>query len=72
MSSLGEWLQSLVSSHYMPHGNCYLWQTPLVTLYVVSDALIGIAYFSIPIMLIYFVNKRSDVPFSRVFVLFGA
>ncbi|MGK7877396.1 MAG: response regulator [Xenococcaceae cyanobacterium] len=59
-------------SQYMPHGHCYLWQSQLVWLHVVSDLLIAIAYFSIPAMLIYFVYKRSDVPFSRVFVLFGA
>ncbi|MBL1175279.1 MAG: GAF domain-containing protein [Pantanalinema sp. GBBB05] len=57
---------------YIPHGHCYLWQTPLVGLHLISDALIAIAYFSIPAMLIYFVRKRSDIPFSRVFVLFGA
>ena len=56
----------------MPHGHCYLWQTPLVSLHILGDALIAIAYFSIPTMLIYFVSKRNDVPFSRVFVLFGA
>ncbi|MGI0483955.1 GAF domain-containing protein [Pantanalinema rosaneae CENA516] len=57
---------------YIPHGHCYLWQTPLVGLHLVSDALIAIAYFSIPTMLIYFVRKRSDIPFSGVFSLFGA
>ncbi|MEQ8957955.1 MAG: histidine kinase, partial [Coleofasciculus sp. C2-GNP5-27] len=56
----------------MPHGNCYLWQTPLVGLHVVSDALIAIAYLSIPAMLIYFVRQRRDIPFSRVFILFSA
>lgn len=56
----------------MPHGSCYLWQTPLVSLHLISDLLIAIAYFSIPVMLIYFVRKRRDMPFSRVFVLFGA
>jgi two-component system NtrC family sensor kinase len=57
---------------YIPHGHCYLWQTPLVWLHIVSDLLIAIAYFSIPTMLIYFVYKRSDVPFSKVFMLAGA
>lgn len=56
----------------MPHGHCYLWQTPLVWLHVVSDALVAVAYFSIPAMLVYFVRKRGDIPFSRVFILFGA
>lgn len=57
---------------YIPHGHCYLWQTPLVTLHLVSDLLIALAYFSIPIMLFYFIFKRSDVPFQKVFILFGA
>ncbi len=68
-----EVLNNLFSpSQYIPHGHCYLWQTPLVGLHVVSDLLIAIAYFSIPVMLVYFVHKRSDVPFLQVFVLFGA
>ncbi|MBK1988250.1 GAF domain-containing protein [Sphaerospermopsis aphanizomenoides BCCUSP55] len=62
----------LAFNYYIPHGHCYLWQTPLVGLHLVSDALIAIAYFSIPAMLIYFVSKRNDIPFSKVFVLFGA
>ncbi|PSB23988.1 GAF domain-containing protein [Stenomitos frigidus] len=68
-----ELLQNLFSPNaYMPHGYCYLWQTPLVGLHVVSNALIAIAYFSIPAMLVYFVHKRQDVPFSKVFIMFGA
>jgi signal transduction histidine kinase/DNA-binding response OmpR family regulator len=68
----GFWQQLITDNYYIPHGHCYLWQTPLVALHLVSDALIAIAYFSIPTMLIYFVSKRSDIPFSKVFVLFGA
>ncbi|MBR8826563.1 MAG: response regulator [Gomphosphaeria aponina SAG 52.96 = DSM 107014] len=68
-----ELLENILSpSQYMPHGSCYLWQSKLIWLYVVSDFLIGFAYFSIPAMLIYFVSKRSDVPFSNIFLLFGA
>lgn len=57
---------------YMPHGMCYLWQPALVTLHIVSNLLIAAAYFSIPVLLIYFVSKRKDVAFSGVFLLFGA
>ena len=62
-------LNSLV---YIPHGHCYLWQTPLVGLHLVSDLLIALAYYSIPLMLVYFVRQRQDVPFKEVFILFGA
>ncbi|WP_318700807.1 sensor histidine kinase [Roseofilum sp. SID2] len=67
-------IASLFSSSlaYMPHGHCYLWQTPLVSLHVTSDALIALAYFSIPIILVYSVYKRQDVPFLNIFILFSA
>lgn len=68
-----ELIENLLSpSQYIPHGHCYLWQAPLVWLHLVSDGLIAIAYFSIPAMLLYFVRKREDLPFSKVFVLFSA
>lgn len=72
VNTWGDWRSLLAGEMYMPHGHCYLWQTPLVGLHLVANLLIAIAYFSIPIMLLYFVRKRQDMPFSRVFVLFGA
>ena len=57
---------------YIPHGHCYLWQTPLVGLHVTADALIAIAYYSIPLTLIYFVRESKELPFKNIFVLFGA
>ncbi|MGC9504979.1 GAF domain-containing sensor histidine kinase [Baaleninema sp.] len=59
-------------TQYMPHGHCYLWQTPLVWLHVLSDTFIALAYFSIPAMLLYFVLQRRGVPFLNIFVMFGA
>lgn len=67
-----DFFANLLQGPYIPHGHCYLWQTPLVSLHVVSDLLIAIAYFSIPTMLVYFVRKRQDTPFTTVFLLFGA
>ncbi|NET01554.1 MAG: response regulator [Sphaerospermopsis sp. SIO1G1] len=63
---------TLANHYYIPHGHCYLWQTPLLGLHIVSDALIGIAYLSIPVMLIAFNNKRKFILFSKVFTLFSA
>ncbi len=57
---------------YMPHGYCFLWQPSLVSLHVVSDLLIALAYFSIPLMLVYFVRRHGDVPFSGLIMMFGA
>jgi PAS domain S-box-containing protein len=68
-----ELLRDLVASNgFMPHGYCYLWNVRLVWLHVVSDGLIALAYFAIPFTLLWFVRKRRDLPFSWIFVLFGA
>jgi len=61
----------LPSNDFMPHGYCYLWNTKLLWLHVISDSLIALAYLSIPITLVYFIRKRRDVPFNAVFACFG-
>jgi PAS domain S-box-containing protein len=57
---------------FSPHGFCLLWDPAITSLNVVSDVLIGIAYFSIPLALLYFVRKREDLVFGWVFGLFAA
>jgi signal transduction histidine kinase len=65
-------LQSLFdSANLAPHGICLLWRPELIYLHVISDALIAIAYFSIPFVLALFVTKRSDVEFGWVFWAFA-
>ncbi|MBF0515912.1 MAG: HAMP domain-containing histidine kinase [Nitrospirae bacterium] len=56
---------------YMAHGCCFLWEPSLVWLHVLSDIITGIAYYSIPIALFYFVYKRRDLEFITILVLFG-
>jgi PAS domain S-box-containing protein len=58
-------------TNFMPHGYCYQWNMGLVWLHLVSDALIALSYFSIPVTLVYFIRKRRDLPFSWMFVCFG-
>jgi signal transduction histidine kinase len=66
-----EFFQKLFDSDFMPHGHCYLMRPEIIWLHVISDALITVAYFSIPITLLYFIRKRRDVPFHWIFVMFG-
>ncbi|NEP19067.1 MAG: histidine kinase [Leptolyngbya sp. SIO4C1] len=66
------WQTLLSPQQFIPHGHCFLWNPSLIWLHLLSDAMIAIAYFSIPAILIYFVRRRKDVPFSGVFWLFGA
>jgi PAS domain-containing protein len=60
------------SAPFIPHGHCYLWNPGLVWMHVVSDALIAIAYYSIPIQLLVLARKRQDLPFDWILLLFGA
>ena len=66
------WLNDLWSSApFMPHGHCYLWNGPVLWSTVVADAVICLAYYSIPLVLFAFARRRRDVPFNAIFVIFG-
>lgn len=56
---------------FLPHGQCYLWNTGVIGLHLLGDTLIVLAYYAIPFLLGYFVRKRQDIPFHNVFWLFS-
>lgn len=56
---------------FMPHGMCYLWNPAVIWLHVISDGLIALAYYSIPLTLVYFVRKRKDLAFDWIFLCFA-
>ena len=58
------------SEEFMPHGMCFLWEPGLVWLHVVSDFLIGAAYFSIPVALAVFAFRRTDLQYRWMVGLF--
>lgn len=60
------------TTEFMPHGMCYLWNSGVVWLHVVSDLLIGTSYVAISATLAYLVHRaRRDIPFTWVFLAFG-
>ena len=59
------------SSDFLPHGTCYLWDPKIVWLHVISDSVITLAYYCIPLALVYLVGKRRDLPFNWIFWMFG-
>src|SRR4030088_2295699 len=69
MTSILSWLMS--PQDFMPHGMGFLWQPELIALHVASDSLVALAYYSIPVALIYFAWKRTDLAFPSIFVLTG-
>lgn len=64
-------LSLLVPDNFMPHGHCYLWTPVLLWMYVVSDSVIAISYYTIPMALLYLVKKRADLEFNWVFFMFS-
>lgn len=46
---------------FMPHGMCLLWRPELMSLHVISDALIALSYFTIPFGILRFVRGRDDL-----------
>ncbi|MDZ8080211.1 MAG: EAL domain-containing protein [Nostoc sp. DcaGUA01] len=65
------WKSLIAYKQFIPHGHCYLWKPELVGLHILADSLITLAYYSIPLTLLYFVRKREDLPFNWIFVLFA-
>lgn len=57
---------------FMPQGHGYLWTPELLWSYVISDAAIGLSYYSIPLALLTLVRKRRDLRFNWIFVMFSA
>jgi two-component sensor histidine kinase len=68
--SLQDWL--LNPSGLTPHGFCLSWAPGLVALHAGADAVIGLAYFSIPLAIAAFVKKRPDIRYGWVAYLFVA
>lgn len=56
---------------FMPHGYCISWDPFLLWLHLSSDALIALAYFSIPFGILYLVNRKKDLSFKPVYYLFA-
>ncbi len=70
LSALSEWLFD--TSGLAPHGFCLLWEPGLIWLYAISDTLIALAYFSIPLALVIIGKRRRDLIFRPLLWLFAA
>jgi signal transduction histidine kinase len=69
--SISSFLNYFDSTNLAPHGLCLLWRPELIWLHVLSDGLIALAYFSIPIVLSVFLYKRPDFGFGWVICAFA-
>lgn len=56
---------SLNHISFVPHGECWLWDWRMVTLHLISNGLIGVAYYSISSILFYILLKTRENPYIR-------
>src|SRR5260221_6389481 len=71
VDALSEFFRRLFSSDFMPHGHCFNWQPEILWLNVVSDALIALAYYSIPFGLIWIARRRPDLRPRKLLLMFA-
>lgn len=70
--TVGDFFSRLFDTDFMQRGECVSWRPEVVWLHVVSDGLIMLAYYSIPLALLYFVRRRKDLAFHWMFLMFAA
>ena len=56
-------------NNLIPHGICLSWNPVLLWLNVISDGLIALSYYSIPLSILYFIKKRGKVPYAWFLVM---
>ena len=64
-------ITNIIDERFMPHGHCYFWEPFVLWSYAISDSIIAIAYFSIPLALSYIYLKRKDFTYVWIMILFA-
>ncbi|MFI4980811.1 MAG: PAS domain S-box protein [Nevskiales bacterium] len=62
----------LAVNGYLPHGYCINWSPLLMITFVISDVLTFLAYFSMPVALVFFARRRADFPYRWLLWMFAA
>jgi signal transduction histidine kinase/DNA-binding response OmpR family regulator len=62
----------LAVNGFLPHGYCISWSPALLATYVISDSVIFLSYFSMPVALGYFARRRPDFPYRWLLWMFAA
>lgn len=65
-----EWL--FYTGNWPRRWNCGQWSEAMGWTTIIAEFLVWAAYMAIPLVLIYFIRKRTDIPFHRIFLLFAA
>jgi signal transduction histidine kinase len=70
LSQVFTWLLS--TNGFLPHAFCLTGDEGVIALNVISDLGIALAYFSIPVFLVFLVIRRRDLTLPATFLLFSA
>lgn len=65
-------LNAISQNDLIPNGFCIRWSQGLMIAYLVSDSIIFLSCLSIPIALVYFAQKRTDLNWGSLLWLFSA
>ncbi|MEY4768120.1 MAG: hypothetical protein RL637_759, partial [Pseudomonadota bacterium] len=60
------------NSNLIPHGYCLQWDSSLLWIHVISDIIIVLSYYSIPLVLLYFLYQRRTIAYPGIIAMFGA
>ncbi|MFP5041043.1 sensor histidine kinase [Parasediminibacterium sp. JCM 36343] len=72
MNSLIDFFNKLFETNgFMPRWQCGHWTEAHGWVYILSNINIGLAYLTIPMLMVYFIKKREDTPFRGIFILFS-
>jgi hypothetical protein len=61
---MGMFIWWIASNGLVRQGFCRQWKSALVRLHAISDTMIVLTCFLIPLARIYFVRRRRDLPFD--------
>jgi signal transduction histidine kinase len=67
----GGFFSRLFSADFIPRTHCFREDAAVVWLHLISDTVITLAYYSIPVALVTLVFRRRDLAFHWMFLLFG-
>lgn len=65
-------VQLLDTSGFPPRWRCGIWSDLHGWIHIVSDLATWAAYYTLPILILYFASKRRDLAFTRIYWLFAA
>lgn len=67
----GGFFKNLFTTDFVARARCVGDRAEIIWLHVVSDAVIAMAYFSIPVALAFFMRRRKDLAFRWLFGMFA-